>query len=187
MLIFNVNQYTITVKDATSQDLDNLSDYDALYLNDDGYKPNSMQAIHLHRDGVPLKSILLGANCGGTGVYANTALLDGDRLITCCSNTVFSLSVQSLEMLWKTKADWATCFAVYQYQQDYIIHGEVELSRLDRSGNIVWQQSGSDIFVTPEGSSEIILFEDSIVVIDFDYSKYVFDYDGNTISYTKAH
>ncbi|WP_345954181.1 hypothetical protein [Mucilaginibacter sp. PAMB04168] len=187
MLTFNVNQYTITVKDAISRDLDNLSGFDVVYINDDGYKPTSMQAIHLHSDGVLLKSIVLGANGGGTGVYANTALLDGDRLVTCCSDSVFCLCATSLELLWKTKADWATCFAIYKYKQDYIIHGEVELSRLDRSGNIVWQQSGADIFVTPHGDSNLLLLEDSIVAIDFEFSKYVFDYDGNTISYTRAH
>jgi outer membrane protein assembly factor BamB len=186
MLTFNVNQYTIIIKDATSQDLDNLSGFDALYLNDDGYK-HSMQAIHLHRDGVPLKSILLGADGGGTGVYDNTALLDNYRVVTCCADTVFCLSVAGLDLLWKTKADIATCFAVYQYQQDYIVHGELEISRLDREGNIIWQVGGADAFVTLEGNSAIILYEDSIVAMDFEYSKYVFDYDGNTISYTKAH
>lgn len=187
MLTFNVIQYTLTVKDATSQDLDNLSGFDAVYINDDGYKPTSMQAVHLHCDGVPLKSILLGATGGGTGVYDNTALLDNDRLVTCCSDTVFCLSATGLDLLWKTKADTATCFAVYQYQHDYIVHGELEISRLDREGSIVWQQSGADIFVTLEGNSDIILYEDNIVAMDFEHSKYVFDYDGKTISYTKAH
>jgi hypothetical protein len=187
MLTFNVNQYTITVKDAISQDLDSLSGYDALYFNDDGYKPNSMQAIHLHSDGVLLKSILLGADGGGTGVYANTALLDNDRVVTCCADTVFCLTVTGLDLLWKRKSDIATCFAVYQYQQDYIVHGELEISRLDREGNIIWQVGGADAFVTLEGNSNIILYEDSIVAMDFEYSKYVFDYNGNTLSYTKLH
>jgi hypothetical protein len=97
MLTFNVNQYAITVVNAASQDLDNLLGFDALYLNDDGYKPNSMQSIHLHRDGVPLKSILLGADGGGTGVYDNTALLDNYRVVTCCADTVFCLSVAGLD------------------------------------------------------------------------------------------
>ncbi|MBS7565757.1 hypothetical protein KHS38_15215 [Mucilaginibacter sp. Bleaf8] len=184
MLTFNVNEYTITVNDATSHALNNLSGFDAVYLNDDGYKPTSMQAIHLHSDGVPLKSILLGATGGGTGVYDNTALIDNDRLVTCCSDTVFCLSTTRLDLLWQTKVDMATCFAVYQYQQDYIVHGELEISRLDSRGNIVWQNSGADIFVTPHGDSNLILLEDGIVATDFKFSKYVFDYDGNAISYT---
>jgi hypothetical protein len=187
MLTFNINQYTITVKDATSKDLDNLSGYNALYLNDDGYKPNSMQAIELHSDEVLLKSILLGATGGGTGVYDNTALIDNDRVVTCCTDTVFCLSVTGLDLLWSTKADIATCFAVYRYQQDYIVHGELEISRLDREGNIIWQVGGADAFVTLEGNSDIVLYEDRIIAMDFEYSKYVFDYDGHTISYTKAY
>ena len=59
-------------------------------------------------------------------------------------------------------------------------------SRLDRQGNIIWSVSGADIFVTLKGDSDIVLLEDRIIAIDFENSKYEFDYDGNTLSYTKA-
>jgi hypothetical protein len=37
------------------------------------------------------------------------------------------------------------------YRNDYIVHGELEISRLDRKGQLIWQFTGSDIFTTPNG------------------------------------
>ena len=185
MLTFNVNQHTITVEDAMSKAQD-VSKVDAKYIDTTEYELSSLQLVNLYENDKLLKSVLLGSIGGGTGVSNNTAMLDIDRLVTCCSDTVFCLSVSGLDLLWKTKADDATCFAVYQYQQDYIVHGELEISRLDRQGNIIWSVSGADIFVTLKGDSDIVLLEDRIIAIDFENSKYEFDYDGNTLSYTKA-
>jgi hypothetical protein len=185
MLTFHVNQHTITINNATAQDLNNGAEFDTLYL-DNKYRSTSMQAIHLYHNDILIRNVLLGASGGGTGVYEHTALIDGAQIVTCCCDTVFCLSITGLELLWKTKADLATCFAIYPYKQDYIVHGEVEISRIDRTGNIVWQNSGADIFVTLNGDSNLVLLEDTMVATDFEYSKYVFDYDGNTVSYTKT-
>lgn len=184
MLSFAVDIFRLEVEAVSGSD-DALFAYDSVFLNLDDYEPTSKQAIRLYREDELLKHVLLGAAGGGTGVYPNTALLDGDRLVSCCDDTVFCLSVPELNLLWKTKADQATCFCVYQYQQDYIVHGELAISRLDNKGNIIWEESGADIFVVPKGDSSLKFFNDYFIATDFEYSQYKFDYDGNTISYTK--
>lgn len=184
MLTFKHKDYTITVTDATALGLDTALNYDAIYIEDKEHY-TSLQAICLYHKDSLINRVLLGAAGGGTGVYERTALITDKHLVTCCCDTVFCLSLIDLQLLWKTKADLATCFAIYQYRQDYIVHGEVEISRLDQRGNIIWQNGGSDIFVTLNGDSSLVLLEDTIVAIDFEFSKYVFDYDGRTISYAK--
>jgi ABC-type ATPase with predicted acetyltransferase domain len=42
-------------------------------------------------------------------------------------------------LLWWTKADQATFFEINKYQESDIIHGELEISRLDKDGKITWQ------------------------------------------------
>ena len=98
---------------------------------------------------------------------------------------MFRFSLAGLQLLWKTKADLATYFAVFPYRQDYIVHGELEISRLDQWGNIIWQNGGADIFATPHGDSSLVLLQDMIIATDWEFSKYAFDYDGRTLSYTK--
>jgi len=55
---------------------------------------------------------------------------------------------------WKTKADVATCFEIFKYRSDYIVHGEMAISRLSADGDIIWQQSGADIFVSTKSNED---------------------------------
>jgi hypothetical protein len=185
MLSFTVQQYRIDLSDATSNYKDNLNDVEYLYLGPKDIEPTSVQSIRLYENEELLRQIFLGARGGGTGVWKDTALVNGDQLVSCCSDSVFCLSIPELELLWECQADPATCFAIHLYQQDYIVHGELEITRLDSKGNIVWQYGGVDIFVTLTGDSSIILNENHIAATDFEYSKYKIDYEGHTISYEK--
>ena len=69
-----------------------------------------------------------------------------------------------MNLKWNTQADEVTCFQIYVLQEDYIIHGELEISRIDKNGNIKWQYSGADIFVTSDGeeASSIACFSISL-------------------------
>lgn len=184
MLTFKHEDYTVTVTDATALGVDRALTYDAVYIEDEG-NYTSLHAICVYCNGLLINSVLLGSTGGDTSVYEHTALITDAHLVTCCCDTVFCLSLPDLQLLWKTKADLVTCFAVYPYRQDYIVHGELEISRLDQTGNIVWQNSGADIFVTPSDESHLILLEDTIIATDWEFSQYVFDYDGRTLLYTK--
>jgi hypothetical protein len=57
----------------------------------------------------------------------------------------------------------------------------MEISRLNKDGEIIWQQGGADIFVTQDGTENFILNEESIVVKDWNNDIYRFDYDGRLI------
>lgn len=185
MLSYTVQRYRIDISDATSNYEDNLNDLEHLYLSPKNIEPTSVQSVRLYEKEELLKQVFLGAKGGRTAVWKDTALVNGDQLVSCCSDSVFCLSIPGLELLWKCQADPATCFAIHGYQQDYIVHGELEITRLDSKGNIVWQYGGADIFVTLTGESSIILNEDHIAATDFEYSKYKIDYDGHTLSYEK--
>ena len=55
-----------------------------------------------------------------SSLWEKSALLDGDRLLIACGNEVFCLLLPSLELLWHTQVDMATCFQIVAYQDDYI-------------------------------------------------------------------
>ena len=83
----------------------------------------------------------------------------------------FTLGKQSPN--WTLKTDEATCFGVYyDRKHDALIsHGELAISRFSKDGQIVWSESGADIFF--EGFS---LQPEHIETIDFDHRVYHFDY-----------
>ncbi|MBK6834669.1 MAG: hypothetical protein IPG89_10490 [Bacteroidetes bacterium] len=86
-----------------------------------------------------------------------------------------------LRLQWQTKADTATCFGIFKLQDSYIVHGELEITRLDKHGKIVWQNSGADIFTTLDSENTFQITDKYILATDWENRKYKFDFDGNNI------
>jgi hypothetical protein len=161
---------------------DSVHKYDhAYFFSKDDYL-GSIIGLEIRDDDVLLKSAVIGAEGGAIGIYANSFVYDNDRIVICCSNSIFCLSIPDLALLWRTKADLVTCFEVFKYQNDYIVHGELEISRVKNNGEIIWQQRGADIFTTINSSAEdFVIIDDYILATDWEGRKYKFDFDGNEI------
>jgi hypothetical protein len=127
-------------------------------------------------------SAILGGSRGITGVHPACGLVDNDNVLLCVSNNVYCLELPSLKLLWRTDADEATCFEICGIPDGYIVHGELRLSRLDKSGRVVWSRLGADIFTTPYGKDEFEVADGVIKVLDWNGTLYRFDLDGKPLS-----
>jgi outer membrane protein assembly factor BamB len=157
---------------------DNPHSYDAIYCDDnDAFSTQHDIAIFL--SGELLKRVLIGSSWGSTTIHKTSYVFEPDRVVICCSDTVFCLSIPDLSLLWKTKADDATCFEIFKYKSDYIIHGELQISRLSHNGELVWQQSGADIFTTIDSNGDFLITDNYILATDWEKRIYKFDFDGN--------
>ena len=164
----------------TEGSADNTNHYDLVYKDpaDDVYIPSSKHGVKVYRDGIYKSAILLAAG-GGTGVYADSAIIDNDNLITRCCNKVFSLTLPDLQLNWITEGDWATCFSIHLYKESYIIHGEMFITRLARDGTIMWQAGARDIFVNINHQGDTFQMRDEYIeLMDFQGYRYKLTYDG---------
>jgi hypothetical protein len=176
-----IGQYQIDIfQDETFKigSVDNLNNYDFEYFDESEYVFPSTFGVKLFDKGNLFKSAIIGSNGGGTGIHNNSVIYEESRFLICCSDSIFCLSIPDLKLIWKIKADQFTCFGIFKYQDNYIVHGELEISRLDNNGNILWQQSGADIFTTLSGQNGFKLTDTFIEVADFENRIYRFDYDG---------
>ncbi len=160
---------------------DNVNQYDFAYFDKSEYVFPSVFGIKIYQGDLLLKSAVIGSMGGGTVIHDSSTIIEKDRLLICCSDTIFCLSIPDLTLMWRTKADQATCFEIYKYQDSYIIHGELEISRLDKDGKILWQQSGADIFTTLDGQDSFIITDNYILATDWENRKYKFDFNGNLL------
>lgn len=160
---------------------DNVNQYDFVYFDKSEYHFPSVFGVKVFEDDTLIKSAVIGSIGGGTGIHDTSTIIEKDRLLICCSDTIFCLSIPDLTLLWRTQADQATCFEIYKYQDSYIIHGELEISRLDKEGKILWQQSGADIFTTIDGKDSFVVTENYILATDWENRKYKFDFNGIVI------
>lgn len=181
------NELTVEVFDDTAftQPVDNSTSYDIVIQaeKDKPYSPNSQHAIKVYKDGRVIKTAIILASGGGTGVHEDTALFDQGNLIIRCCNKLFSLTLPDLNTNWVTEPDWATCFSVHKYQNTYITHGETSIARIDRTGKELWSYGGADIFVCLDEGNPFEMHDDFIELTDFNGSKYKIDYNGETINY----
>lgn len=168
-----------TYKAGTS---DNNFSYSKHYFGDGATEyPTSMHGIKIYQDGQIIDSCIVIGSGGATGVHQNSSLIDIDQLLLCCCNTIFCLTLPDLNLKWKTQADQATCFQIFQQDDDYIIHGELQVTKLDKDGNKKWEFGGADIFVNIDNEEEFKLETDGILLTDFAKTKYKIDFDGKLL------
>ena len=80
-----------------------------------------------------------------------------------------------------------TMIAVYSYKDDFIVHYEMDIMRIDHELNVKWDFGGSDIFVRWQSNDPaFVMKEDRICLYDFNEHYYEIDYDGNKICDIKS-
>jgi hypothetical protein len=179
-IIDGPNSYSIGMINDTMYNpdsVDNTIAYNHFYAEkpyEDYYFP-TRHGIFLLKDGEIESAACVCASGGQTGIHSRSSVLDGNSFLICCANSIFCLTLPDLNLNWITKADHATCFGIYKYQESYIVHGELEITRLDRSGRIIWQFSGSDIFTTPTGRGDFKLNGNVIEAVNWDCIKFIID------------
>jgi hypothetical protein len=176
--------YTIDIfEDHVYSPNDSVHKYNHTYLDPtDIYRPTTV-GIEIFIGENLVNAAVIGATGGATGIYNTSFVYEMDRIAICCADAIFCLSIPGLSLLWKTKADTASCFEIFKYKTDYIVHGEIEITRLANDGSILWQQRGRDIFTRLNSEKgDFAITEDYILATDWDNRKYKFDFDGNVIS-----
>ena len=167
---------------------DNHFNYSKHYFGDGAAEyPTSKHGIKIYQNGQIIDSCIIIGSGGATGINKNSSLIDNNQILLCCCDTIFCLTLPNLELKWKTQADQATCFQIFQQQDDYIIHGELQVTKLDKDGNQKWEFGGADIFVSIDNEEEFKLETDGILLTDFAKTKYKIDFDGKLVWDTYKH
>jgi hypothetical protein len=152
---------------------DNLCSYDRLHsLDADAATATSSHALRLFRNDQQIRSCLISAGGGASGVHENTALIHDCNCIIAVGPFMASVALPSLELNWATQTDDATCFGVYESPNHNCLlsHGELLIARVTHRGTIVWKTGGADIF-----TNGFRLDRDVIHVADFYDRNYILD------------
>jgi outer membrane protein assembly factor BamB len=123
-------------------------------------------------DGNPAAIFMAGGGC--SAVHDHSAFLLEGALYLAVGDHVVCIEISSHQIRWAVPVDSATCFGVhYSAKRDALLsHGELEVARFTRDGQILWSAAGADIF-----SEGFALREGWVEVLDFDRRQYRLDYD----------
>lgn len=158
---------------------DNIHKYDFEYIEAENKYNSTFVGVKIYENETLLKSTIIGSEGGNSKISENSKIIEENRIVICCADKIFCLSIPELNLFWKTKTDEITCFEIFKKDNFYIVHGEMEISKLDENGKILWQRGGADIFTTLSGKDDFELNEKYIIATDWENRTYKFDYDGN--------
>ncbi len=165
--------------------IENAFQYAKLYIATSNSKPSTLIGIKVYKDSKLINSAIIGGLGGASGIHKTSQVLCEDSLTICCAQSLFKLSIPELNLEWNLEADDAACFEVFKYKEDYIVHGELNISRVSKIGTLLWQRSGKDIFATVDGKDEFQVNENQIIVKDWENNLYKFDFEGNPFPTTE--
>ena len=180
----DIGKYRIDLIDESnysSNSTDNIFQYNQQFINEKEYKPTTQIGIKLYDGEHIVSNAIIKSTGGASGIHHTSQIVSNDRLTICCSESVFNLSIPRLTLEWITKADDATCFQIFKCEEDFIIHGELNITRISKNGEILWQNNGTDIFTTEEGNEDFKIQNKIIQVKDWNYKLYKFSLDGKIL------
>lgn len=155
---------------------DNVIKYEHYYtLEDQQYRLLQRGIRVIDEEKQVVRQVCIAASGGDKGIGEHSYVLFDGRLSVCCGDSIFCLAIHDLTLLWQTKADAITCFGVFAYEKDLIVHGELSISRLTKEGAIAWQFSARDIFVSLTSIINFRIEGRTIYVIDWDGIMYEVD------------
>lgn len=114
-------------------------------------------------------------------IHPHCYVLTNDAILLCCGNSIFCLSLPGLALRWNKYLDIATCFGIHPLEDDFAVHGELEVSRMTRDGVIKWQTHGRDIFVSTDKEESFYIQDQNIHTLDWEGTHYLFDSNGNRL------
>lgn len=181
---YKIGIYRIEVKNEPGSEEALFDSYFSSYSNvvEEGSMVSTRIGIKVFQGKELLSNSLLIGNEGATGIHKTSQVIGEDKIVICCSSSVFSLSIPDLKLNWKIKSDSVACFEIFKIVGGFIVHGELDITRLSDDGKIVWSKSGGDIFMTYESEKDDFKIVDGLIyATDWENRKYVFDLDGNEL------
>lgn len=182
-------QYKIEFVNASNYTLDssdNIEEYNFEYFNgtqnEDKVYSTSKHGIRVFENDEEINSAIICEVGGATGIHSRSFLVEDENLFICCCDKIYSLKIPELTINWSKRLDPASCFGIYKFKGDLIIHGELQISRIDLQGNIKWSFGACDIFVTPDGQESFVIEQETIKLKDWAGYEYTLDEFGKEVN-----
>ena len=110
------------------------------------------------------------------------AVLDRDVLLVLQDDWITQIDITDGSIIKRTEVPClGGNFEIYEVKTGYILHGETEITMLDRDLNKKWSFAGKDIFASVTGKVPFEIRENSICLYDFEDNFYQLDFDGKLI------
>lgn len=181
----NYKNFEIEIADDlkyTLDSIDRLRAYKKIYTGiENQFRSTSSHSIIINENQLEISSAIICETGGATTIHKSSFIIEEDKIWINVCNKIYCLEIPSLELNWQKEIDSFTNFSIYKIENDFLVHGELQIFRITKEGEIIWSFGGRDIWVNIEGKQEITIENNSIRLFDFESNEYVIDFNGNQI------
>jgi hypothetical protein len=166
---------------------DNKNKYVFEYSNG---KPVTEIAYSVSKYGIRIKdlaknieysSAILSEDGGTTTVHSESYYIEQDKIWICICDKIYCLGIPNLEIIWHKRLDWATHFSIHSFKDDFIIHGELAIFRICKTGHVKWEFGAREIFINIKEGNYFEIKDDIILVKDWEGDICKIDENGKEI------
>lgn len=162
---------------------DNFHHYQKVYFKESEFRANCKYAIIIKEYGVEISSVIICEGGSPTGIFNNSFIIEDDKIWIRICNKIYCLEIPTLKLIWQKEFDEVTNFCFYKLGDDFLIHGELEIFRITKEGEIIWSFGGRDIWFNPIGHNELTIEENKIRLFDFESNEYILDFEGKELEF----
>lgn len=115
------------------------------------------------------------------GIHNDSIYIEHSMLWILAGKWMYCLQVPTFRLIWFKELDCVANFSLYRLEDDFLVHGELEVIRITTKGFIKWRFGGRDIWVNLLGRKEVTIGQNMIHLVDFENNEYTIDFEGKEI------
>ncbi|SHG85860.1 hypothetical protein [Flavobacterium defluvii] len=188
MMKVNYKNFEIELLDDPNYSLnsaDNFRQYKKVYFQEkrqeNCFYPESKHVIIIKEFGIEISSSIICEVGWAMNVTEDSFIIEEDKIWIIGCSEIYCLEIPTLELIWQKDYNSFALFSIHKLDDDFVIHGELEILRITKEGEIIWSFGGRDIWVTIDGKNVFTIENKSIRLFDFESNEYVIDFDGKQI------
>lgn len=175
--------YSIALSFAVSNVLNSITDqfYDEVYNLDSLCDVDLTKTLRVDIScALYSKRIAFISTCYASDI--NCAILDNNVLTILQDDIIIQMDMVRCCVIKSKKFDtFGNWWHIYQIHDGFIVHGEIEIVRLNKHLEVIWYFSGADIFASADIYDVFQMCNDRIKLYDFIGNYYEINYDGELI------
>lgn len=183
-MVIENDYFKITIKQDETYTIDSTDNkpYDII-MNPFKYTRNNytkvMEIVIQNEISEEVRIALVGSLYGSE---SNCAVLKDRELVVLIDKDIFIINLDEYKLVrYKNLDCFGINFSIYLVNNGYIIHGEMEVFKLNFELERVWGFSGADIFVTHDDKLPFLIDGDRIKIYDWNGTYYEIDLNGKLI------
>lgn len=189
-MIFYLKDYILELiddKNYSPGSADNINRYSKEYIGDtiikNNYRATNKIGLRLFDRSTDeeLTSIILCESGGLSSLHSQSFIFDDEKLMICIGTMVYCIRLPDLAKIWCYSFDHACIFSIHNIENDFVVHGELSISRFDKNGALKWTYSSNDIFVNLEDNVNFAVLNGRIKVRDWYGEIHLLDGNGRRI------